>query len=142
VPASSSSFLVYIHAREERRVRQRRQDSVPRALREVHFPGGAVGERQPKTVIADDLNARDVDQLLHAVIARKRLDRLERLLAASALPVRLELSAVKAGPLSDQVGCARRECTGEPVAIRLTSSHVGPGDHWGTKQRRIHGNPR
>jgi hypothetical protein len=65
-PRNCSRLRVDLDPGERSRIVERLEDAAPLATGEVNLPDRAVLEREPETVLTDDLDARDVYQLVHA----------------------------------------------------------------------------
>jgi hypothetical protein len=84
------------------------ENTAPVPAGKIDLSFGPVRERKAKAVVSEGCDARYVDDLRHGFMLRKWVDPLERKPLTSALPVVLELSAVKRCPLADKSQSAVR----------------------------------
>lgn len=100
-------------------IAQRLEDTAPVAPAEVDVAHRAVLEAQTQLELANNLDSDDVHELLHAQMLRQRINRLERLLTASSLPIGDQLILMQSRPLRHKCQRAPRQRPRDHLACEI-----------------------
>jgi hypothetical protein len=107
-PGDGATLRVDANLREEGGVGEGLRDTSPDFIYETDVTDDPVIESEAQAVIADNLGADDVDELVHRAILPQGRDRLEGFFIDDALPVRQQLLSVQLGPVLDETKCPSR----------------------------------